>query len=480
MRKNPDGSIPFNYVVNKKGMMSKIQGLVNKQNFYLASPGENSNKQLYKIRKEILELYRKLIIGTSIESTVIYDANSRYYNMCRSKNRREVNIDDDKSSVDMEKYNKLASSEFGKSDNIVRCELNREEEFEEVEIQKLALWSNKLAHSVENDSVRYMTDLGYGYTSWYKKQITPEQKEKNKIREKRFIANLRKSYRRYTEEDKYKFAIDKAYNQISQEDFDINTKDQNIINLRKLMNASGFSRSSNDKNAMRSFLTCLRNQRNKDYLFRLKENFTKELMIKINKLKEDSTLGAYYVDDYAVKDNKGRDTIRVVFHNKGEANRYIENNDYMYITKAWKESLKIENAAQIVREVKEDATTKDYEDKLDEIIDKKVKGKHMTRSELDSLCVLLSASVYHVPKYEFLNYFRKNGIEIDKAKNVTQKSIAYAGNESVDVGFGSESNDKPFQELDRYIAASEEVGNIAARNTALTSRKQESITNKGE
>lgn len=493
MIKNPDGSIPVNEIVNRNGMMKKVLSLVNEQSACIAN---QDISKLAEIRKNLLNVYKKIIIGTSVESNVIEETNKKYSNMSKAKNRRkgieniniggkfsqrdEEEIYKEKNEINITMYNSLKSSGFGKADNIVRCELNREEDYEEVEIQKLALWSNKLAHFIENDSTRYMTDLGYGNTNWNRKNLTEDEIEKQKSQEKRFLTNLRKAYKHYTEENKYKFALSKAYGLLSQDDFDVNTTtDQNIVNLKKLMNDSRFSRSSNDKNAMKSFLYCLRDQRNKDYFFKLKENFSKELLLNLKELDGESVLGAYYTEDYAVKDNKGRDTIRVVFFNQGEANRLTEENDYMYMTRAWKESLKHEYADKILSEVGENQPSFKYDNKLNDIISKKLKGKKMTKTEIDSTCLLLSASIYHLPKNEILEFCNKNGVELRESKNLTEQSVAYNGNESIDVGFGSQRNDIPYEKLPRYKAINSEVLPIEMRCDELQQKKMKS-QNKGK
>lgn len=477
MNRNPDGSVLFNDVINKKNLMNKLQNIVNEQNKYLSNENiENRMEKLENLKDELQKIYKDIIVGTSLESSVIDDTNFKYAQMClninRSNDNKKNNVDK-KEDIDLSMYVKLASTVFGDENNIVRCELNREEEFPDVKTQKLALWSNKIAHYIEKDSLRYMTDFGYGLMNLNKNNISQRDKDRQKSAENKFISNMRRAYKKYTEEDKYKFAVDKVYQDLNDEKKDINNSaDQNIINLKKLMNSTGFSRSSNDRDAMKSFLHCLRDQHNKDIFFKLKTNQAKELLLELKELKGDNVLDTYYVEDYAIRDNKGRNTIRFVSYNENEGNRYINNNDCYYVSRAWKESTKYEKADEIVSKTKDNKNKYEYENIVNEMVNKECgKGKQMTKSEIGSLCNIISASVFHLPKDEIIDFCNKNGIELRKYKTLTEKSVALSGVESVDVGFGSKSNDKPFEELPRYRTLSKEVKRIEKRNEELTKRK---------
>lgn len=473
MNKNPDGSRLFNDVINKNNIMNKLQNIVNEQNKYLANSNiENRMEKLEKLKDELQKIYKDIIIGTSLESSVIEDTNFKYAQMCVKSNRRDENVINEE-DINLSMYVKLASTVFGDENNIVRCELNREEEFPDVKTQKLALWSNKIAHYIEKDSLRYMTDFGYGLMNLNKNNISQRDKDRQKSAENKFISNMRRAYKKYVEEDKYKFAVDKVYQFLSDEKKDINnTVDQNIINLKKLMNSTGFGRSSNDRDAMKSFLHCMRDQRNKDIFFKLKTNLAKELLLEKKELNGDNVLDAYYVEDFAIKDNKGRNTIRFVSYNQNEGNRYMNNNDCYSITRAWKESTKYEKADEILSKNTNNRNRHEYDNIVNEIINKECgNGKQMTKSELGALCNIISASVYHLPKDEIMDFCNKNGIELRKYKNLTEKSVALSGVQAVDVGFGSKSNDKPFEELPRYRTLRKEAKEIEKRNNEITKKK---------
>ncbi len=478
MNKNPDGSIIFNDVINKNKLMYKLQNIVNEQNLYLSNLNvKNRMEKLENLKDELQKIYKDIIIGTSLESSVIEDTNFKYAQMSLSSNRRDGRNKNNKEDLDLSMYVKLASTVFGDENNIVRCELNREEEFPDVKTQKFALWSNKIAHYIEKDSLRYMTDFGYGLMNLNKNNISQKDKDRQKIAESKFISNMRRAYRKYVEEDKYKFAVDKVYQELNDEKKDINnTADQNIINLKKLMNSTGFSRSSNDKDAMKSFLHCMRDQHNKDIFFKLKTNLAKEVLLEIKELNGDNVLDAYYVDDYATKDNKGRNTIRFVSYNENEGNRYINNNDCYFVSRPWKESTKYEKADEILSRSRNSKNKYEYENIVNDIVNKECgKGKQMTKSELGALCNIISASVYHLPKEEIIDFCDKNGIQLRKYKNLTEKSVALSGVQAVDVGFGSKSNDKPFEELPRYKTLSKEAKVIEKRNDELTKRKLKAV-----
>lgn len=236
---------------------------------------------MQSIEKEFLSLYKELIIGTSLESKMIESTNKNYYEMSRNKNTRldysgiggRKRYEEEKNKIDQDMYNRLKSSEFGKEDNIVRCELNREEEFSEVMTQKMALWSNYIVHKAEENSIKYMSDFGYN-VNLNKNNLLDADKEKQKENEQKFLKNLGKAYNKFTNEDEYKFAMDKVYTELNDDNFNPNsTTDQNVINLQNLMKETGFRKSANSKEAMKSFIFCLRDQRTKNQLFKAKENF---------------------------------------------------------------------------------------------------------------------------------------------------------------------------------------------------------------
>lgn len=477
----------FSSILYTNKRLNKLVGYINKQTKTLAIKDPDLRREsMQEIEKDFIELYKQFIIGTNLESEMIANANESYLKMSTNKNRRPDYTfgkpkAEDREKIDEAMYNSLKSSPFGKEDNIVRCELNREEIFPEVMTQKLALWSNKIAHKTEENSIRYMSDLNYGINI-SKDKLTPKDRERQKSEESRFIKNLRKAYNLYTDKDEYKFAQDKAYVQIMSDDFDItNVTDQNVLNLQKLMNECGFSRSSGNKDAMRSFLFCLRDQRTKDYLFKAKENFSKDLLLQINELGEESTLKAYYVKDYATKDNKGRSTVRLVVGNAAELENLVEKNDCVYMTKSWEESLKFENADKIVSKLGDDNSPAKFQNELDKITKKTIsKGTKIYRSERDATIAKCSATVFHLPEEETLSFCEKNGFNMEEGVSLTQKTVAFGGNSMPDVGFGSKSNTIPYEKLPRYRALDEETKQVERRSIELEKQSKSNIKNKGE
>lgn len=473
MVKNPDGSIPFSKAFYSNRNVNKLVSLVNKQSADLSIKDEEKRRtELKSIEKDFLELYKKLIIGTSVETSVIQETNNKCLEMCRNRNRKVEYIsresyEEEKDKIDVTLYNKLKSSGFGKSDNIVRCELEREEEFEEVTAQKLALWSDKLAHITEENSLRYMQDLGYNQNL---KKMDDEDRQKI---EKTYLGRLRKAYIRFSDEDNYKFNMNDAFNQLVSDDFDLATNiNQNICNLQKLMIDSGFSRSSSSKASMKSFLYCLRDQRYTDYFYGAKTNFSKDLLLQIEEQKGDSTLDAYAVKDYAVKDNKGRDTIRLVVGNLSELDQLSKSNDCVYMNDSWKNSLKFEYADEILSKLGKDASELKINSEVDNIANKIAsKGTKMNWVERDASIARASSLIIHVPEDEMNGWCQKNGFNLRNAKTLTEKSFAFGGNSLVDVGFGARDNEKTYDELPRYNVLKKLSQKVERRNTSIEKAK---------
>lgn len=492
VKKNPDGSVPFSNVLYKSENIRKLQRILNTQTQYLSITDEDERREkLDSISDEIFKFYKDIIIGTSLESIVITQTNNKFKEMSRNRNRqRMLDYDglggnrrkqEELNDIDETIYNSLKSSEFGKEDNIVRCELNRQEEYPEVQTQKLALWSNTVAHNIEENSLKYATDLGVNIPITNKKEISERDKEKAEESKKRFLSRLRKSFYDYTEDDKYKFEIASTYNKLKEPNFDVSSStDQNVINLRNLMEKNGFVNQNADKVAMRSFILCIRDQRIKEQFFKLKENFTKDVLLQIKELDGDSVLDAYYVNDYYVKDNKNRDTMRIVIGNGAEFANTIAYNDCVYMNRGWKESLKFEKADEILRRTNGDNDRSKAYTALEEITDEVVaKGARMTKTERDAMALLSSSSTFHLPREEMNNFALKNGIELREGKTLSEKSLAFSGNSAVDVGFGSKSNSIAYEQLPRYRVLKNEAKFVIDRNTKLE-KKNASKKGRGE
>lgn len=485
--KKINNPIPFSKVLYSNKRSSKLLSCINNQSKALRiKDPELRREKMKKIENDFIDIYKQIILGTTLESEMIDSVNDSYLNMSTNKNRRPDYTygkprEEDKERIDENMYYSLKSSSFGKEDNIVRCELNRIEIFPEVMTQKLALWSNKIAHKVEENSIKYMSDFYYGINI-NKNKITQQDIDKQRKEEVRFIRNLRKAYNNYTTKDEYKFAIDKAYVEIMSDNFNIaNITDQNVLNLQKLMNASGFSKGAESKEAMKSFLFCMRDQRTKDQLFKAKENFSKDLLIQINELGEESTLKAYYVKDYAVKDSKGRDTIRLVVGNSVELENLVDQNDCIYMTKAWEESIKEENADRILAKLGDDKQDFEYQNEAKKMVKKIVnKGTKIYRSERDATIAKCSATVFHLPEEETLEFCRENGFNLEEGVSLTQKTVAFGGNSMPEVGFGSKSNTIPYEELPRYVALTFETKEVEKRNMELDKQSKSNVKNKGE
>ena len=122
-KKNPDGSVPFSNVLYKSENIKKLQRILNAQTKYLSITDEAQRREkLDSISEEILQYYKDIIIGTSLESIVITQTNNKFKEMSKNRNRQRMldydgfdgnkrkqeEIDD----IDETIYNALKSSEL--------------------------------------------------------------------------------------------------------------------------------------------------------------------------------------------------------------------------------------------------------------------------------------------------------------------------------------------------------------------------------
>lgn len=181
------------------------------------------------------------------------------------------------------------------------------------------------------------------------------------------------------------------------------------------------------------------------------------------------------------KDTKGRSTIRLVVGNAAELESIAGSNNCVYMNKSWEESLKYENADKILSKVGEGEPDYKYDEELRKI-SKRItsKGTRITKSERDAAIAKSSALVFHLPKDEIMISCQRNGFNLEEGKTPMQTTIAFGGNSSIDVGFGSKSNDVPYENLTRYKTLSEETKFVERKNLELENKEKLYNKYKGE
>ncbi len=403
----------FHSQVIKADTMKKVKAFITRYNDMLKNYYDMDPDDRCDLRDETLAFYKKLIIGTDMEKRLV----KNYNDECRYLSRTKENDYDSE-------YETFKSADADNPDNIVRKQLAGEDDEYEDYLRKIMDYSNKIAHEVENDAIRYMGSLGFRQGNMI--PSTSQEKLAQDGEEKKFISKLRGAYDKFidAEQDNYTFDIPSAAKELFRDDFDPNNiSDVHVQALQKLMQDSGFRRASNSKDAMINFLYCLRTESCRDMFYKMKENAFIDFMIEHDDLGKDSKLKTVYTKD-VIKDSQGRETIRVLIVDKKDAKVY-KDSGARYISDNLRRSIKEEHKDEIKNLVQKEEGMNE-EKALKFVIDESYPGQDVSIKEMLNLRRGTRASSIHIPM-DNLETLKEMGIEMEETKDPTEISLAYTG-----------------------------------------------------
>lgn len=395
---------------------------------------EGTIEKIREKNNKILLYYYSLIENTDLKDDIITNNNEEYINdkvlsqiMLSSNNIfnnvKEIKPLKGKKGITLAQLLKNSKSKDLVTKNFKDNKYAMDDEL----YQKVATWSNTLAHRCENEIKNISESISFDVLNIKNKKNKDEEISKMKSN---FGKELFEAHTEYKNNTNYACDLKEIIKNLNEYSDDLYAEDN--INVKRILSLikEHYPNQIVDKDFLGKYTYCLELQDTCADLFEMKNIATKQLLLYQDRTKEknksqgddlyeDQSVISFIVPD-TVKTKDNKSTCRVISLNKTEYDKYIKyNNNYTFSTKyiqmySQKYSINERDAESYLRNSQT--------------------GYKISSRERKALMSKCAVSSYHIPVDYLEDFIEKREIKnINKTYPPIVENLAYSGSTLYDI-----------------------------------------------
>ena len=387
-----------------------------------------SHEEISKDLDVCLNMLYKLIENTNCKDRVIKNHNVNYKGssflaeVCSST----APIINKGNSIEDSNSNDIVTSDFRKS--------LKSTTFIDEKIQKVAFWSNKIAHAA-TDEIKTFTEQYMGPTN-----SDYEYERASRIFNNRIV----KANNKFDDNPEFRFNQSHLLRLIETEEFDINNcTDPDFIKAKDLMREVKLQ--CKDKSSLRNFIYCNKLQTMNKNFFAFKDNAIdnfQKYMLDERITDDEKNIIAFRVRDNNMKTKDGEGLSRIVLANKTMYEVYLKYNDCINLTK------------QHIRSyLPQEQDTQQNINKFKSYVKKRFNNRYVDDITMNALMDKCSVSVFHVPDKVLDRYEDRSKLAFNEDFSPIVECMSYNGGHVYDI-MPSEEKEK---KLEDYLSGQEYI-----------------------